>query len=186
MSGSVSLEYLASSPDDRRRPVILVTALVVVLAGVAVLILWWSASVKQGANERLGEALRVSSARVTSGEAAVSATLQYASPMIWSASVPEDVRGGLRVLVQDSAARVAVDLDAIRASAVEVTVLPWQGAQATARDHVIDVIDAEIARFRHIAADATAIGDVLGQSAPSTAAAAESLRASGANGPPNR
>jgi hypothetical protein len=186
MTSGTTMEYIQTPRAERRRPTIALTIGVLALVAGALLFAWWSDSVRRATNDRLADVVAASSARVVTGEAVVTGTLAYASPMIWSAAVSEEVRAGLRAVVQDSAAQVAVDLAATRASAADVTVLPWQAAQATAREQVLSLLDTEIARFERIAADATTIGEVLGVDPPSAAAAVESLRASGAEDPPVR
>ena len=54
----------------------------------------------------LGSRIGAAQDRARVGESQVLSTLQYATPMIWSASVPESVRADLRALVQASAATV--------------------------------------------------------------------------------
>ncbi len=180
MSDTVTLEYLGSAAPDRARAPYVVAAVVGLLAVLAAAFLWWSDSVRQGATEELAATFEEATARAASGERAVLGTLAYASPLIWSADVPEDVRDGLRGVVEESAAVVAADLVRLRERAEETAVLPWQEAQLEARAEVADLIDAQWVRFDGIAQDARDIDRVLADGPLPVGAAAEALRAAGA------
>lgn len=180
MSDTVTLEYLRSAAPDRGRAPYVVAVVVGLLAVLAAAFLWWSDSVRQGATEELAAAFEESTARAASGERAVQGTLAYATPLIWSADVPEDVRAGLRGLVEDSAAVVAADLVSLRDRAAQTVVLPWQQAQLEARAELVDLINAQWVRFDGIAQDARDIDRVLADGPLPVGAAAEALRAAGA------
>jgi len=177
----VTIEYLATEAPPRRRwSWATGLAVVLVLAGVAAFLVW-SDRTKDAANESLSSAVVQSQERARIGEGRVMSTLTYASPMIWSTEVSEDVRSGLRDLVEQSAADAAATLTTIADEVAGTTVLPWQTAQQQARDSVLALVLAERARFDTIAADARQIGPVLAQPRPSEAEALAALRASGAD-----
>ncbi len=180
------IEYLGTPGTGGRRVGVLVSVAVVVVVVVGVAFAWWSDAVRTSANAEFVRALDASTARVASGDRQVQGTLAYASPMIWSTAVPADVRAGLRDLVEGSAAGVSGDLAAVADQVSAVRVLPWQGAQAQARDALLALIVEQQRRFDRIAADAAAIGGVLGQEPPSAALVVQTLRASGATDVPLR
>ncbi len=180
------MEYLTTARSERRAPLrILGLALALAAASVAGF-LWWSDSVRSSATEELTAVFSEASARAASGERQVQGTLAYASPMIWSMEVGEEVRSGLRALVEESAADVASDLGAMRQKAADTTVLPWQEEQLAARDQVLLLIEAQQARFDGIAADASDIDLVLAGGPLPTGAALTALRAAGADQLPLR
>ncbi len=133
------------------------------------LFLWWNDSVQHRADESLAAAVADAENRTRVGEARVLSTLAYASPMIWSESVPEGVRVDLRALVQASAAEAAVDLARVGSAAASTTVLPWHGEQERTRAQVLVLVDRLRLRFEAVAADARAIGDVFSRPAPTGA-----------------
>jgi hypothetical protein len=180
MSDTVTLEYLSASAPDRRRAPYVVAAVIGLLALIAAGFLWWSDSVRSSANEELLATFEESAARSASGERAVQGMLAYATPLIWSADVPEDVRAGLRGVVEESAAVVAVDLLGLRERAAATMVLPWQQLQLEAQAELVALIDAQRARFDGIARDARDIDRVLADGPLPTGAAAEALRSAGA------
>lgn len=182
----MTVEYLAAGGIPRPRLRRGLAVLVVVAVCVAAAAAWGSGKVRDDANASLVAALTRTHHEATAGQAAVESTLSYTYPMIWSIMVPPEVRTDLRQLVQDSAAKVASSLTALRSTASATPVLPWQSDQRDARDAVIAVIDAQLDRFERIATDATAIGPVLARPAPSDAEAASLLRASGAEVPADR
>lgn len=148
MSGSVPLEYLgAATPDRRRAPRVVVAGL---LALAATGFLWWSDSVRTSANEQLAAAFDQAVAGAAAGERRVQGTLAYASPMIWSASVPQDGRRDLGALVE---------------------------AAAAARAELVALIDAQRTRFDRIASDASDIDRVLADGPLPVGAAAAAVRA---------
>jgi len=180
MSDTLTLEYLGTPERGRRRAPFVVLSIVVLMAMVAGGFLWWSDSARQQVNGELAAAFGESTARAASGERQVQGTLAYASPMIWSASVPEDVRDDLRALVEASAAEVAADLGDLRDRVAATTVLPWHEPQAKARAELLALIDAQRDRFDRIANDASDIDRVLADGPLPTGAVEEALRASGA------
>lgn len=180
MSDTLTLEYLRTSAPDRRRAPFFVAALIGLVALVAAGFLRWSDSVRVDANEELAAAFSASVDGAASGERQVQGMLAYTSPMIWSASVPEDVRDGLRALVEASAAEVSVDLGALRERVAGTTVLPWHEPQAAARAELLSLIDAQQARFDGIARDASDIDRVLADGPLPTGAVSEALRTAGA------
>ena len=160
----MSLEYLGTSKAPvRRRALWIVLALVVALAAAGV---WWTEHLRQDADLALASAAQEARDRTASGEAKVLSTLTYASPMIWSTSVPEDVRAGLRRLVEKEAAGVSSGLARLHEDVAGTIVLPWQGPQEKERDQVLALIEAERHRFDRIAADARDIGAVLAEPQP--------------------
>lgn len=179
---STTWEYLGEPGDPRRgriRPALIgavVAMLVVATAGG----IWWSDHVRGSATDALTTAYTETQQVARAGEGSVLGTLRYASPMIGSTAVGEDVRAGLRALVQDSAAEVVVRLDALRATVADTTVLPWQPEQQQAQRALLALIDAETARFAAVAADARRIGTALGTGPASTAEARQALREAGA------
>ncbi len=177
----MTIEYLATEAPPRRRwSWITGLAVVLVIAAVAGFLVW-SDRTKSAANETLSAAVLQAQDRARIGEGQVTSTLAYASPMIWSTEVPEDVQADLRALVERSAAEAAATLTELAESVNGTTLLPWQTAQQQARDAVLGLIVAERARFDTIAADARQIGSVLAQPRPSEAEALAALRASGAD-----
>lgn len=180
MSDTATLEYLSASAPDRRRAPYVVAAVLGLLALAAVGFLWWSDSVRSSANEELVATFEESAARAASGERAVQGMLAYATPLIWSADVPEDVRAGLRGVVEESAAVVAGDLRLLEERAAATRVLPWQQVQLEAQAELVALIDAQRARFDGIARDARDIDRVLADGPLPVGAVAEALRAAGA------
>ena len=130
MSDTVTLEYLGSAAPDRGRAPYVIAVVVGLLAVLAAAFLWWSDSVRQGATEELAATFEEATTRAASGERSVQGTLAYATPLIWSADVPEDVRAGLRRVVEDSAAVVAADLVRLRERAAETVGPALAGAPA--------------------------------------------------------
>jgi type II secretory pathway pseudopilin PulG len=181
VSDTVTLEYLGTPAPDRRRTPYVVAAVIGVLVLAGAGFLWWSDSVRTSANEALASAFRESIDGAAAGERQVQGTLAYASPMIWSASVPEDVRDGLRALVEASAAEASGRLGVLRERVAATTVLPWQGPQAAARAELLALIDAQRARFDGIANDASDIDRILADGPLPVGAATEALRAADAD-----
>lgn len=180
MSDTVMLEYLGTPAPDRRRAPYVAAAVIGLLALLAAGFLWWSDSVRHAATEELVSTFEESTARSASGERSVQGMLAYATPLIWSADVPEDVRDGLRDVVEESAAVVAGDLIGLRERAAATMVLPWQQPQLEAQAELVALIDAQQARFDGIARDARDIDRVLADGPLPTGAVAEALRAAGA------
>jgi hypothetical protein len=143
-----------------------------VAAGVALIAVGvlGAGALQQRADDDLTTAVAEAAARTQAGEARVLSTLAYASPMIWSSSVPEDVRAGLRQLVQEAAADASGTLADVADQARSVPILPWQREALQRRDQVLALVLADQARFDAIARDARAIGIVLAEPAGSGAA----------------
>lgn len=179
MSGTVTLEYVGTdrAPRPRWHGIAGAALVLVVLAVVGVL--WWSDAVRRSAVESLSSGYVDAVAIAGAGERSVQGTLAYASPMIWSASVSEDVRSSLRSLVESSAADVAVELTALRADVAATRLLPWHEEQRGARDALLALVDAQVARFAGIAEDVSDIDLVLAGGPLPTGAAASALRAAG-------
>jgi len=186
VSNTVVMEYLGTRGRERRRAPVAAAVVVALIGALAAGFLWWSDSVRRSANEELLATFAESSARADAGERSVQGTLAYASPLIWSASVPESVRAGLRALVEASAAEVARDLARTRDRVAGVPILPWQQPQLAARDELLALIDAEQQRFAGIAADASDIDIILADGPLPTGAVSRSLRAFGAYDDQNR
>ena len=182
----MTIEYLETKAPPRQRWSLLTGVVVVLVIAIAAAILVWSERAKSAANETFVQAVADAQDRARIGEGRVLSTLTYASPMIWSTEVPEDVRTGLRSLVETSAAEAAASLTQVADSVSAATVLPWQSAQQRARDAVLALVLAERARFDEIAADAREIGRALDLERPSAADALAALGASGANEEPVR
>ena len=182
----MSLEYLATAAAPRRWPVRLLAGVVAVVGVVALAFVWWSESVRRDTNEALAAAVARAEDEARVGEARVLSTLTYASPLIWSTSVGDDVRAGLRGVVEQSARDVTVRLDTLAREVTATTVLPWQSAQHDARGDVLALVTAQRERFEAIAMDARAIAVVLATPGPSSDAARAALRASGADEPAER
>ena len=182
----MTLEYLSTPRPPSRRPRAALIVAIVVLVVIGGLFAWWNDSVRKNANAVLASALQDVDQRATAGQARVLSTLAYSYPMIWSTSVPDSVRAGLRAVVESSAHDVAEELRSVRADVVGVRILPWQSAQEQARVQVLGLVDAELARFDLMGRDATSIGLVMAGPEPSDAAARESLSASGADEVANR
>ena len=182
----MTIEYLATPRTPTRLPRRAIIAVVVAVVLVAGLFVWWTDAVRREANETLAAALQDTSQGAKAGQARVLSTLAYSYPMIWSTSVPYGLRTGLREVVESSAGEVAADLRRVRADVAAVRVLPWQADQQVAQREVLALIDAHLARFDRMSADAASIGPVMSETDPSDASARESLRASGAGEPPKR
>ncbi len=137
---------------------------------------------RSSANEQLSAAFRDAVEGAAAGERQVQGTLAYASPMIWSASVPEDVRDGpegagrgdRRGRVREPRASSASGWPARR-------VLPWHEPQAAARAELLALIDAQRARFDGIANDASDIDLVLADGPLPVGAVTEALSSAGAD-----
>lgn len=176
-----AFEYLGMEdrPAPRRRSVLagIAVALVAVLVGGA---LWVNDHARSSANDELSSAFSEAAQQARIGEQSVISTLAYASPMIWSTQVTEDVRAGLRALVQDSAADVVARLDVVRDRAMSVRVLPWHAEQQRAKAEVLALLADQRERFAGIARDARDIDLVLAGGPIPTGAAASALRAAGA------
>ena len=172
----VTWEYLAPEGPQRVRRWPLWLALAVLGALTAAgLGLRWSDSVAGSARAELAQLLARSEEVASAGERSVQGTLAYASPMIWSSSVPEDVRAELRALVQASAEDTVTELEALRARAAGVLVLPWQESIEQARHEVDVLLQAQTERFAGISADARDIDRVLADGPIPTGAAEAAL-----------
>jgi len=177
----VTLEYLEVGERSRPRWQGFLVGAVVLIALTAAVVAWWSGRLREQANESLGLAIVDVSRDARAGEDVVLSMLQYTSPAIWSTMVGEDVRAGMRGLVQSSADEVVRTLQETRAAAAGTFVVPWDDTQQRAKAAVLDLVDAHLARFERIARDAKAIGPVFGETPPSDDTARALLRASGAN-----
>ena len=158
-----------------------VAGVIGLLALVAAGFLWWSDSMRSSANEQLTIAFRDAVEGAAAGERQVQGTLAYASPMIWSASVPEGVREDLRALVEATAADVSADLGIVRERVAGTSVLPWHEPQAAARAELLALIDAQRARFDGIANDASDIDLILADGPLPVGAVTEALGSAGAD-----
>lgn len=176
-----AFEYLGAEEGraPRRGPMV-AGALVAAFALLVGLVLWGNDHMRSAANEDLATAYRTTTQRADAGEQLVIATLAYASPMIWSSQVGEDVRAGLRALVQGSAAQVVGELDEVHDQVSSIRVLPWQHDQEHARETLLALIGEQRQRFAGIARDARDIDLVLAGGPIPTGAAASALRAAGA------
>ena len=181
MSNAVAFEYLGAEPRRRPRWLPAVGGVLAAVAVVVVAFLWWSDTVRQAATDELAVVFADAQARAASGERQVQGMLAYASPTIWSAEAPEDVRAGLRDIVEASAADVAADLSALRDRAAAATILPWHREQQVAQAELLALVAAQQARFDGIAADLTDIDLVLAGGPLPTGGVAEALRSAGAD-----
>ena len=179
MTETAAFEYLGSPRAERRRPPLIVIGALVLLAAVVAGFLWWAESVREQTTVELGEVFAASVARADSGERQVQGTLAYASPMIWSAEAPGDVREGLRALVEESAAEVSSDFEALQERLERALVLPWHEDQAFARDELLGLLAAQQARFAGIAEDAADIDLVLAGGPLQTGVVLDALRQAG-------
>lgn len=166
------MEYLGATraPGAGRRPWIAmaVGVLVVLLAAAA----WWAnGHIARAAESRLAGLRLAAQQEAVAGEARVLSTLQYASPMIWSASVPEGVRAGLRRLVEADALRVSAALAGLDAEAEATLVLPWQEEQKGERDLVRQAIAEARVPFQRIGIDAREIATAFVATAASVGGA---------------
>jgi hypothetical protein len=182
----VTVEYLASEAPPRKRPTWLVGGAILAVVAVVAGFLWWSDSLSRSANQSMLSTVRTVEDQSRIGEGQVMSTLEYASPMIWSTSVSEEVRAGLRELVQRSAADASAALEASAAQVDDLRILPWQTAQSDARRAVLDYIAAQRIRFDRISEYAGNIGTVMAEPGPPPDAAYAALRASGAVDDANR
>lgn len=180
MSETLTFEYLGTPRAERRRPPLLAIAALVILVAVVGGFLWWAESVKSRTTDELAAVFAESIARADSGEKQVQGTLAYASPLIWSADVPADVRAGLRAVVEDSAADVSDDFVALRARLEGAMVLPWHEDQALAKEELLALLQAQQGRFDGIAADASDIDLVLAGGPLQTGVVVDALRQAGA------
>lgn len=175
----MTVEYLATKAPSRRPSWLIGVAVLLVVAAVAGF-LWWSDGVRRDALQSMADAVTTAQDRARIGQGRVMSTLAYTSPMIWSASVPEEVRAGLRELVELSAADASATLSSVADEVAGLRILPWQSAQLEARDQVLDFIAAERLRFDRITEYAGNLGEVLAEPDPLPDAALAALRASGA------
>ena len=176
----MTLEYLEAEERVRprwQRPVIIGGVLVAV---VAVALTWASGQVRVQANRELVRAMTEVDHDARAGEDVVLSMLEYTSPTIWSTRVGEDVRAGMRGLVEGSARQVVGNLQETRDAVAATLVLPWDGTQRRAKDAVLALVSAHLERFERIAGDASAIGPVFAAEEPSDDTARALLRASGA------
>ena len=181
MSADVTYESLDAEPRRPPRRLSMLDGILVAVAVVVVAFLWWSDRVGQAAADELAQVFAETQARAASGERLVQGTLAYASPLIWSADAPDEVRTGLGDIVEASAGDVAEDLAALRERAAAVSVLPWHRLERVARAEVLEFVAAERSRFAAIAADVRDMGLVLADGPLPTAGVAEALRAAGAD-----
>src|SRR3954447_14034745 len=80
----------------------------------------------------------------------IAATVDYARPQLFAASVPADVRTGLQQLVQDSAGQQVPALKHEREQVATTAVVPWHGSLRSARDALLRYLDARISYLRTI------------------------------------
>ena len=176
----MSVEYLvAKAPPSRRMPWLIGAAIVLVVGAIAGFV-WWSDAVARQANASMLATVTTVEDQSRIGEARVTSTLEYASPMIWSTSVPDNVAADLRELVQQSAKDASATLDESAEVVKALRILPWQASQSDAREAVLAYIAELKARVDAIADSAGKIGLVMAEPAPRPDAALAALRASGA------
>jgi hypothetical protein len=157
----MTVEYLAAGPPAPPRWSRTALIVVPVLLALGIAVAWAADLTRQRAQAHLESVRSSAGQQVVAGEARVLSTLAYASPMIWSAAVPESVRAGLRTLVQDTAAEVSAGLRREAEAARTTLVLPWQADQQELREQVLLQIEGELVRFDRIAADARNLADVM-------------------------
>ena len=83
----------------------------------------------------------------------ITATVEYAGPLLFAASVQPRVRRGLQQLVADSASAQISDMAGERERATEVSVLPWHTDRRRARAALVRYLDGRVAYLQAVAAD---------------------------------
>ncbi len=89
----------------------------------------------------------------------IQAIVQYASPQLRGAGVPEPVRQSLMRLVQDTARNALPTLRGASAGCKRGDLLPWHEAQREARRAVAAYLDAERRRVQAAAEDLDTLGE---------------------------
>jgi hypothetical protein len=87
----------------------------------------------------------------------ITATVEYAGPLLFAASVQPRVRRGLQQLVADSAAAQVDDMVRERNRAAAVSVLSWHGDRQRARAALVRYLDGRVTYLRAVAADSTVL-----------------------------
>lgn len=148
---AVPMEYLAAGRSPvPGRVVAVVVALVVALA---VGVVAATTVLADRARTAIGTSLATAGEQSRAGAASVRGTVAYAEPLVWSASVPDDVRTGLQRVVRDDAARVAGTLAVLADDLRGAVLLPWQGAERAERDAAVARILALAEPFALVARD---------------------------------
>jgi hypothetical protein len=99
------------------------------------------------------ESIAAADEQARAGLASVRGTLAYAEPLVWSSSVPEDVRLSLQELVRADALRVATGLTSLADGLRDTWLLPWQGTDRSERDAAVERIQRMAAPFGEAAED---------------------------------
>jgi hypothetical protein len=180
------MEYLGVDRRPRPRWVRFVVGALLAVLALAAVLAWWTEHQRASATEALAAGFTQAAQRADRGEVEVRTMLAYVAPAVWRWDLPDQTRADLWAVVEDAAADVAVDLDAIRTEVSDVRILPWQAEQAAAQAEVLALIDGQYARFDGMAADATDADLILAGGPLPTGAAMTALRAAGADLAPPR
>jgi hypothetical protein len=133
----------------------------------------------------LQERLVAAEEAVDVAQSSVVAIKQYVAPQLFSAEVPETLRRDLVRLVRGTAAEAAGDLAEERERTLALDVLPWHGAQAAARDALVDYLDERRGRLETVLADTSSEDEYPAHDLLAAALAAAAADAdSPAPGPP--
>jgi len=92
-------------------------------------------------------------AAVVYADGRIDSAVRYASPALLSGDVEPAVRSSLQALVSEAAAGQVADLRAARNRAAAVRVLPWHGAERTARSRFLTYLDTRIGYVQGVARD---------------------------------
>lgn len=132
---ALPMEYLAAgrSPVPGRIIAIVVALVAVVALGVVAA----TTVLADRARTAIGTSLATADEQSRAGAASVRGTVAYAEPLVWSASVPADVRASLQRVVREDAARVAGALAGLADDLRGAVLLPWQGAERVERDAAV-------------------------------------------------
>ena len=148
-------DLLASGPDRTRRrwPALLLTLLLLVgAAGHA-----GDAALRTREVSGLLAAAEAAQEQLAYAERRVQATVQYASPQLYAADVPAQVRRSLQQLVEGTAHSQLAATDRARARVAGISTAPWHPAQRSARRALLRYLDARAAGLRAVAADSGAL-----------------------------
>jgi len=118
-------------PRLGRRTRVLIVALVVLAAGSG-----WAVDQHQRHAEfgTLLAAVGHGQATIDDCDRRVASMIDYVSPLLHAARTPPDVRAGLQQVVHASALQAAARLRAEARAVAAISVLPWHGQEAAARD----------------------------------------------------
>jgi hypothetical protein len=148
---AVPMEYLAAgrSPVPGR----LVAIAVALVAALALGAVAATTILADRARTAIGTSLAAADEQSRAGAASVRGTVAYAEPLVWSASVPDDVRASLQRVVREDAARVAGMLAGLADDLGGAVLLPWQGTERAERDAAVARILSLAEPFALVARD---------------------------------